>query len=112
MPGTEDSEPACEVRVPSLSIAERDGLVWVGQPGVGPLPQRITVMNPGQRRFLWQTKWSAPILEAQENFLDALHTHTVHPGLVRRDRVRRPAAVTLRVGGDGFQVDYEGLPEQ
>ena len=69
-------------------------------------------MNPAQRRFLWQTRWGAPILEAQENFLDALHTHTVHPGLVRRANARRPTGVVLQVGGDGFHVDYSGQPDQ
>ncbi len=56
--------------------------------------------------------WRAPILEAQENFLDALHTHRVHPGLVRRDAARRPVTVTAAAADDGFRVDYEGQSDQ
>jgi phenylpropionate dioxygenase-like ring-hydroxylating dioxygenase large terminal subunit len=112
MPGAADSKPIVDVRVPSLRVVERDGLVWVADAATNPLPQRILAVDPAQRRFLWQTRWAAPILEAQENFLDALHTHTVHPGLVRRAHARRPTGVALQVGGDGFHVDYSGPPDQ
>ena len=112
MPGTLDSKPCVNLRVPSFHVIERDGLVWLSRADTSPLPQRITALDPAQRRFVWQTRWAAPILDAQENFLDALHTHTVHPGLVRRDKVRRPVDVELCVDGDGFHVDYMGQPEQ
>ncbi len=47
-----------------------------------------------------------------ENFLDPLHTHTVHPGLVRKDGVRRPVRVKLSTTAEGFTLDYHGQPEQ
>src|SRR5690606_35409487 len=76
------------------------------------LPERALSLNPAQNRFRRQTCWGAPVIEAQENFLDALHTHTVHPGLVRRDDVRRAVDVTLRRTGDGFVVEYRGQSAQ
>lgn len=104
-------EPVGDFRVPALKVLERDGLVWVTS-GAAALPERVTAMNPQGQRFVQQMRWGAPIIDAEENFLDALHTHTVHPGLVRRTDVRRPVSVTLTVAGDGFMVDYAGQADQ
>jgi phenylpropionate dioxygenase-like ring-hydroxylating dioxygenase large terminal subunit len=105
-------EPVGDFRVPSLRVIERDGLVWVTTGADATLPERVTAMNPGDQRFVQQMRWGAPIIDAEENFLDALHTHTVHPGLVRKTDVRRPVSVTLTVAGDGFMVDYAGQADQ
>jgi phenylpropionate dioxygenase-like ring-hydroxylating dioxygenase large terminal subunit len=111
MPGSAGQAPLMDVRVPCWRVVEHDGIVWLSE-NAAELPARIVALDPTERRFLWQTCWDAPIIEAQENFLDALHTHTVHPGLVRRDGARAPVGVTLEVAGDGFVVDYTGVPEQ
>jgi phenylpropionate dioxygenase-like ring-hydroxylating dioxygenase large terminal subunit len=113
MPGLPDGQPLSGVRVPHFSAQERDGLVWVSKTGAArPLPDRILALNPKRRRFLWQSIWAAPVLEAQENFLDALHTHSIHQGMLRGKRARHPVTVTLHSAGDGFQVDYRGQPTQ
>ena len=112
MPGTQGALPIGEFKVPAYEVLERDGLVWVSNGRHNALPDRVVAMKPEQNRFRWQTRWGAPVVDAEENFLDALHTHTVHPGLVRRDAVRRPINVTLRVGGDGFAVEYAGQATQ
>jgi phenylpropionate dioxygenase-like ring-hydroxylating dioxygenase large terminal subunit len=111
MPGTADECPLAEVRVPSLATQERDGLVWVSQSREAALPERALALSSAHRRFLWQTRWRAPIVEVQENFLDPLHTHEVHPGLVRRG-ARRPVRAVLQRAGDGFHVDYAGNEQQ
>lgn len=87
-PGATDALP--EVRVPALTVVERDGLVWAAARAitVETLPRRIVELDSNRRRFLWQTRWGAPILETLENFLDPMHTHLIHPGLVRRDAQR------------------------
>jgi phenylpropionate dioxygenase-like ring-hydroxylating dioxygenase large terminal subunit len=112
MPGAPEGRPLSEVRVPHFSVLEQDGLVWVSKAGGRPLPDRVLALNPARRRFLWQSTWAAPVLEAQENFLDALHTHSIHRGLLRSQRARHPVTVTLHSVGDGFQVDYRGQPTQ
>jgi phenylpropionate dioxygenase-like ring-hydroxylating dioxygenase large terminal subunit len=111
MPGTETGRPLADVRVPAFNVIERDGMVWLSH-GDRPLPQRVLAMNPKDNRFRWQTRWHAPVIEAQENFLDALHTHTVHTGLVRRNAARLPVEVVLTTSGDGFVIDYRGQPQQ
>lgn len=112
MPGAAAGALLPAVRIPALTVRERHDLVWVSATGDLSLPERIAVPAPAQQRLLWQSVWHAPVVDAQENFLDALHTHFVHPGLVREDRVRRAIRVTLKVSGDGFCIDYQGQPTQ
>lgn len=114
IPGWPAGDPSPDIRIPALAIAERDGLVWAAAQPVtdATLPRAIVTLDPARRRFVWQTVWGAPILEALENFLDALHTHLIHPGLVRRDSQRVPATATLTRTDDGFTVDYHGGPKQ
>jgi phenylpropionate dioxygenase-like ring-hydroxylating dioxygenase large terminal subunit len=115
MPGWADAA-APAVRVPAFAVIERDGLVWVSDQSSlrrgRALPARITGLDPARQRFLWQGLWRAPVLDIQENFLDALHTHFIHPGLVRRSNARRDLRATLKVADDGFVIDYAGQATQ
>lgn len=112
MAGAPAGKPLSDVRVPALHVREHDGVVWVNNRADGALPDRVLAMAPGARRFLWQSLWRAPIVDVLENFLDPLHTHTIHPGLVRRDDRRVSARAVLDVTGDGVRVDYTGNETQ
>ncbi|HVY22669.1 MAG TPA: aromatic ring-hydroxylating dioxygenase subunit alpha [Steroidobacteraceae bacterium] len=112
MPGANCNTPIGTIHQSSFAVREQDGLIWILKCGERPMPERISAMKPGSRRFLEVMTWDAPILEAQENFLDALHTHLVHPGLVRRNSKRRAVSVNVRAEGDGFCVDYIGQADQ
>lgn len=107
IPGWCGEQPP-EVRIPTMTVVEHDGLVWGAARPVtdSKLPRIITHLDPARRRFLWQTQWGAPVLEAIENFLDPLHTHLIHPGLVRRHSRRIAVTATLTRLEDGFTVDY------
>jgi phenylpropionate dioxygenase-like ring-hydroxylating dioxygenase large terminal subunit len=76
------------------------------------MPLRAMGLDPARQRFLGQLKWRAPILEAQENFLDALHTPLIHPGMVRHDSQRTAVKIVLQITADGFVIDYSGQPRQ
>jgi len=89
MPGTEDVESIGEIRVPSLFVTERDGVIWVGRSLSVPLPERVVTMRSEDLRFVWQTKWSTPAIDAQERFLD-----------------ETAERFELNVEGDGFRIDY------
>lgn len=97
-------------RVPNYDLMERDGLVWMraNAQSTTSLPQLVTNTDPKDRRFLWQTLWNAPIVECLENFLDPMHTHFVHSGLVRKETERQSVDVTLTTNEEGFAVDYRG----
>ncbi len=112
MPGTRDGQPLGTPRVTRLSVIEHQGLVWVSLTPEVLLPSRIKALQENECRFRWRATWNAPIIDVQENFLDALHTHTIHAGLVRRASARRPIQASVSVVDDGFHVDYTGQPSQ
>jgi phenylpropionate dioxygenase-like ring-hydroxylating dioxygenase large terminal subunit len=105
-------QPNIDIRVPVFPVRERDGLIWVSAKDSNPLPLRALELDPAGRRYVGQFRWRAPILEAQENFLDALHTPFIHPGIVRNDSERTAVKVVLQRTGDGFVVDYSGQARQ
>lgn len=74
--------------------------------------EMIRTTDPATRRFLWRTCWPANVVDAMENFLDPMHTHFVHAGLVRHNTRRVPATAELRATDEGFRVEYQGIPAQ
>ena len=110
--------PSCDIagkvdiRVPVFPLNERDGLIWISASNLNPMPLRSMALDANQRRFVTRLHWRAPILDAQENFLDALHTAFIHPGLVRNDSRRSEVQVMLHKSPDGFTVDYVGQLRQ
>jgi len=104
--------PAISIR--TITLREINGLIWVrlATDGEAEPPAFMSAAIPDATQFFWQTRWQAPVVDAIENFLDPLHTHTIHPGLVRTDGVRKPVHVSLRRTADGFIVNYEGQSAQ
>jgi phenylpropionate dioxygenase-like ring-hydroxylating dioxygenase large terminal subunit len=61
---------------------------------------------------MWSTTWNTRAIDALENFLDPLHTHFVHPGLVRCSGARQIVSVTVTRSAGVLQVDYGGQAQQ
>jgi phenylpropionate dioxygenase-like ring-hydroxylating dioxygenase large terminal subunit len=106
------TRPAADIRVPVFPVREQDGLIWISARDSNPLPSRALGLKGSKQRLLAQFTWRAPILEVQENFLDALHTPLIHTGLVRANSQRAAVKVVLQKTDDGFVVDYSGQPRQ
>lgn len=114
VPGLAPDTSPPNVRVRHFAVQELDGFVWL-RPGDGGASTPSALMREtdgATRRFQWQTRWSAHVVDAMENFLDPLHTHFVHAGLVRRDGARMPMEARFRSTAEGFVVDYRGRPSQ
>ncbi|WP_141454801.1 aromatic ring-hydroxylating dioxygenase subunit alpha [Pseudoxanthomonas sp. z9] len=107
LPASMPPPPACVRTFPAREI---DGFVWVRPGHIGEaIPNAlIRETDPSSRRFQWQTRWPAGVVDAMENFLDPMHTHFVHAGLVRREGARMPVTAVMRTTPDGFRVDYQG----
>ncbi|KRG45855.1 Rieske (2Fe-2S) protein [Stenotrophomonas panacihumi] len=103
-----------EVRVRAFPVQERDGFLWLrpSAEGLEAPSELVRGLEATTRRFQWQTVWHAHVIDAMENFLDPMHTHFVHAGLVRRDAGRVRARASFQGTDEGFTVDYEGLPAQ
>lgn len=114
VPGMSANECRPDVGIRTYEAKEIDGLIWVrlATNGMKAPPTMVDECHSEARRFLWQSVWHANIVDAIENFLDPLHTHLVHPGLVRNDLKRRRVEAVLSVTEDGFCVDYQGPKDQ
>lgn len=115
VPGMAPGECVPKVGARMVAVRELDGMVWVRLAAAGDAepPAMVAAYAPDSRKFLGQMRWRGYIVDAIENFLDPLHTHPVHPGLVRKPGAPRKATrVRLDVGGEGFVVDYQGQPDQ
>jgi phenylpropionate dioxygenase-like ring-hydroxylating dioxygenase large terminal subunit len=115
VPGLAPGECPPKVGARTVAAREFDGLVWVRLAAEGDAapPAMVAAYRPASRKFTGQLRWRGGIVDVIENFLDPLHTHTVHPGLVRKpDAPRQPMRVRLDVTPEGFIVDYRGQPAQ
>lgn len=115
VPGLAPDECPPNVSSRTIAVRELDGMVWVrlAPDGDAAPPDMVAQRLPGSRKFLGQLRWRGYVVDAIENFLDPLHTHGVHPGLVRkRDAPRKATRVSLDVTRDGFVVRYRGQPDQ
>lgn len=115
VPGMAPDECLPGVGARTVAVRELDGMLWVRLAAEGDAapPDLVATLAPGSRKFLGQLHWQGKIVDVIENFLDPLHTHTVHPGLVRNsDAARQPTRVRLDVTREGFVVDYQGQPGQ
>ncbi len=108
VPGLPDEARLPAVGVRAFAACERDGVVWVRPADVGEAQPNalVTLADPSTRRVSWRTTLQANVVDAMENFLDPLHTHFVHPGLVRREGRRSSVTATFSAAADGFTVDY------
>jgi phenylpropionate dioxygenase-like ring-hydroxylating dioxygenase large terminal subunit len=111
--------PSCKpvVQVGSVGVMEHDGLIWVKPDTANgadsrDLPEFVRRLPQESRRFIWSTTWKAHAVDALENFLDPLHTHFVHPGLVRGEGHRQIVSATVTCSSGVLQVDYRGQPQQ
>jgi phenylpropionate dioxygenase-like ring-hydroxylating dioxygenase large terminal subunit len=119
IPGLAPDEPIPSIGVKTVECLEINGLIWVrlakasagNAPDMAP-PLSMTTPLVGATSLSWQTKWTASVIDALENFLDPLHTHTIHPGLVRKSGHRKPVSATIKQTEDGFIVEYGGQEQQ
>ncbi|MEL4892625.1 Rieske 2Fe-2S domain-containing protein [Xanthomonas protegens] len=114
IPGLPPGQAPPAVRVRAFAAREHDGLIWLrpDPEGADTPSQLVQALQPSARRFLWRTRWEAHVVDALENFLDPLHTHLLHPGLVRRGGARTAMRAELRHTDEGFHVDYRGAAAQ
>ena len=117
LPGLMQESPRPEVRAGSVRVMEHDGLVWIkvdaaGEASSSELPAFLRRSPTARRRFTWSTTWKARAIDALENFLDPLHTHFVHRGLVRGKGARQAVIATVTRSTGGLEVDYQGQPQQ
>lgn len=106
LPGWEGQPDAPRRRAVSLPVHVQDGLVWVCAEATAPdtPPPRLPLSDAVHLR--WRFQAACDPIDAVENFLDPLHTHFVHAGLVRREGPRRQVPVVVEGGPRQVQATY------
>ncbi|MFJ3058256.1 Rieske 2Fe-2S domain-containing protein [Herbaspirillum sp. NPDC087042] len=114
LPGLLSGETPPAVSATRVPCVEAGGWIWVKlrEQGAAVPPDAMTSAMRDAVALTWDDRWNAPAIDIIENFLDPLHTHTIHPGIVRRDKQRSTINAALRADADGFTVDYRGQPSQ
>jgi phenylpropionate dioxygenase-like ring-hydroxylating dioxygenase large terminal subunit len=120
VPGLAPDADIPKIGARTIACQEHNGLIWVrlaapdeadGSAFDAP-PASMSKALAGSTSQPWQARWKTSVVDAIENFLDPLHTHSLHPGLVRRGGQRRPVNVAVQMSDEGFCVDYRGQEEQ
>ena len=106
IPGANDFSASNAALISSYAAIEESGLIWLKND-----QQQGERFVPSFHQAYGHTAISlnvkADILEVLENFLDALHTHTIHPGLIRsNNKKRHPCQVTVTNLENGYQAEY------
>jgi len=114
IPGLLPGEAPPAVSAQTAQCLDMGGWVWVRLSGADSVVPPASMTTPLENAVVltWEDRWNAPAIDAIENFLDPLHTHTIHPGLVRRDTQRSMVTATIRMSSEGFIVDYVGQEKQ
>ena len=114
IPGMPPEKTLQSIRTPAYAVQEHDGLVWLrlSKDGDSRINTTARELTSQSRRFVWQTSWNANVLDAMENFLDPMHTHSIHPGLVRNVSRREKTTVIFQGTDEGFCVDYSRQTQQ
>ncbi|MCC6192688.1 MAG: aromatic ring-hydroxylating dioxygenase subunit alpha [Anaerolineales bacterium] len=116
LPGLPEGAPSAQAAraTPAFATLEQQGFVWVylgddapssGPPAIAHLSERGYTSFSGAAGLL-----TAALPDALENFLDGLHTHFVHAGLIRREGHRREVTVTVRRTAGGAAAEYPEAP--
>ncbi|MFK7927122.1 MAG: Rieske 2Fe-2S domain-containing protein [Myxococcota bacterium] len=95
-------------RLTPVPCVEAEGLVWIGvgePPGAVP-PVQTRSSGPGIVCLNWSFFVQCDPVDAIENFLDPMHTHFIHSGLVRTDGARRSVPVRVQSIEGGVEAVY------
>jgi phenylpropionate dioxygenase-like ring-hydroxylating dioxygenase large terminal subunit len=106
IPGDSDFEYSSSCLLQGLNIIEKDGLIWGSESEIS--DDRIfspSVHHSHDVASIVRTI-NADKIDIAENFLDALHTHTVHTGIIRSSKPKHKCSVLVTNTDGGYQAEY------
>ncbi len=109
IPGMLSENIPNKIVIPRLSVKEQHGFIWISlNPNNETSPSFIPYNQDSlYDTFLVEFHAQATFQNLLENFLDSMHTHFVHPGLVRKDNLRKKVQVTLNRQPDSIEACYQ-----
>ncbi len=107
MPGNPCFSKSTMPIVQAFEAVEDAGLIWLREQSKCISNRFIPEIHTTHSYFTVSTSIRADIIDVSENFLDALHTHFIHSGLIRsRHNKRHNTVVTITNIEDGYQAIY------
>ncbi len=108
IPGSTGPVPRCTV--PALACREMEGIVWVSPEGDGSTnPPSVSFEGIEQTKQVWSSfTVESTLFDAIENFVDPMHTHTIHAGLIRSEKERAPVRIEIKCKADEVSATYLG----
>jgi len=106
VPGDPNFKSPSSPLVEIFFAKEFKGIIWLGRydfdtnklfsPSVNSTHEQATIIR----------KIKANKIDIAENFLDALHTHSIHTGIIRTSKAMNNCSVTIRNVEDGYEAEY------
>lgn len=108
VPGSKLDPPRCAV--PAFGCQEKDGIVWVTPEGDDTTsPPSIAFDDMKHAKQIWsEFTLEGSLFDAIENFVDPMHTHTVHAGLIRSAKKRSPVRIQIECHANEVCATYLG----
>ena len=85
---------------------EYDGLIWLSRNKFSCSELFTPMLPPTHEHATVVKKINANKIEIAENFLDALHTHSIHTGIIRSSKLKNRCTVTVQNVIDGYEASY------
>ncbi|MCL1123430.1 aromatic ring-hydroxylating oxygenase subunit alpha [Shewanella surugensis] len=93
--------------IDTYAVCEAHGLIWLSLNQVKHNPPFIPQVHASHIYSTQTGIIEANCVDIAENFLDALHTHTVHTGIIRNNSPKRHAChATITHHANGYQAEY------
>ena len=107
MPGNPNFVASTKTTLQPFEAAEEAGLIWLRGKNDKEDYRFIPNIHTTHSLTTFRASINANIIDIAENFLDPLHTHFVHPGIIRfKSKERHNCKVTITNIENGYQATY------
>ncbi|WP_428243346.1 Rieske 2Fe-2S domain-containing protein [Gynuella sp.] len=114
-PGIPETAKCPAFNIKAFDAVEDSGLIWLREqvPDADTGRRFVPAVHHSHTCFTVAASINAGLVDIAENFLDALHTHFIHPGNIRsQTHQRHLCEVTVTQVEDGYQALYVETKQQ
>ncbi len=114
VPGLQAVPEQAALHATAVQSQLQQGIVWATLSTVANGdPYKLPLLDDASyTHLLHQDQMQGRLANVLENFLDGLHTHYVHSGLIRTEGERKPVNVTVRSIPNGVEAEYRDEGQQ
>ena len=108
-PGLYPDSSKVRAKLKTFLVTEKDGLSWIMEPSSKEdwkAPEVPNFSLEGYKSFANTKPIQGHTIDIIENFLDPMHTHYVHAGLIRRTKSRKLIDIELIRSGQYVEAKY------